>query len=129
MDFVMVNLQMSVQQLMEIFKTLKKSTGFNLQQLAVQSPTHLSNGAAHVLVYGVGHLGTLHTAAELHVQHGRVMSQPPVVSLVACQPCAVDTGLLARTNADNLNIHTARGKRLKKGGDCYAGAPRRSIHM
>lgn len=74
-------------------------------------PTHLSNGVADVLVNSVGHLGSLHSAAELHVEDARVMSQPPVISLVTCQPCAVDARLLTCTNTHNLNIHTTRGKR------------------
>lgn len=84
--------------------------------------THLSNGVADVLVDSVGHLGSLHSAAELHVEDARVMSQPPVISLVTCQPCAVDARLLTCTNTHNLNIHTTRGKRgLEEGPGCYTG--------
>lgn len=91
--------------------------------------THLSDGVTDVLVDSVGHLGSLHSAAELHAEDARVMSQPPVISLVTCQPCAVDAGLLTCTNTHNLNIHT-RGKRgLEEGPGCYTGVTGCSRHM
>jgi len=65
-------------------------------------PSYLSNGVAHILVDGVGHLCSLHTAAKLHVKDTWVVSQPPVISLVTRQPCAVDTRLLTSTNTNNL---------------------------
>lgn len=92
--------------------------------------THLSNGVADVLVDSVGHLGSLHSAAELHAEDARVMSQPPVISLVTCQSCAVDAGLLTCTNTHNLNIHTTRGKRgSEEGPGCYTGVTGCSRHM
>lgn len=63
---------------------------------------YLSNGVADILVDCVGHLRSLHTTAKLHVQDTRVVSQPPVISFVTCQACAVDTRLLTRSNANNL---------------------------
>ncbi len=75
--------------------------------------SYLSNGVAHILVDSIGHLCSLHTATKLHVQHTRVVSEPPVISFVTCQPCAVDTGLLTCTDTDYLS-DTDRRKRYRK---------------
>lgn len=64
---------------------------------------YLSNCVAHVLVNCVGHLRSLHTTTKLHVQDTRVVSQPPVISFVTSQPCAVDSRLLTCTNTNNLS--------------------------
>ena len=64
---------------------------------------YLSNSVAHILVDCIGHLCSLYAAAKLHVQDSRVVSQPPVIGFVPCQPCAVDTGLLTSTDANNLS--------------------------
>lgn len=63
---------------------------------------YLSNGVAHILVNCIGHLCSLHTGTELHVQDTRVVSQPPVISFVTCQSGTVDTRLLTRTDTNNL---------------------------
>lgn len=63
---------------------------------------YLSNGVAHILVNCIGHLCSLDTSTELHVQDTRVVSQPPVISFVTCQSGAVDTRLLTRTDTNDL---------------------------
>lgn len=69
--------------------------------------SYLSNGVAHILVNSIGHLCSLHTSSELHVQDTGVVSQPPVISFVASQSGTVDARLLACTDADNLQSHTS----------------------
>lgn len=63
---------------------------------------YLSNSVAHILVDCIGHLCSLHTSTEPHVQDTRVVSQPPVISFVTCQSGTVDTRLLTRANTNNL---------------------------
>lgn len=70
-------------------------------------PPYLSNGVAHILVNSIGHLCSLHTSTELHVQDTGVVSQPPVISFVASQSGTVDARLLASTDANNLQSHTS----------------------
>ena len=83
------------------------------------STSYLSDGVAHKLVDGVGHLRSLHTVAKLHAQHTRVVSEPPVISFVACQPCAVDTRLLTRTDTNNLS-NTQTGENTGDKTDSFA---------
>lgn len=80
---------------------------------ALSAPSYLSNGVAHILVNSIGHLRSLHSTAKLHVQDTWVMSQPPVISFVTCQTCAVDTRLLTCTDTDNLP-NTVNRKPLRK---------------
>lgn len=69
-------------------------------------PPYLSNGITDILVNCIGHLCSLHTAAKLHVQDTRVVSQPPVISFVTRKTCAVDTRLLSRSDTNNLKNTT-----------------------
>lgn len=74
-----------------------------LQDLrTIGEPSYLSNGASDVLIDGVGDLCSLHSCSELHGEHTWVVPQPPVVGLVTSQACAVDAGLLACPDANDL---------------------------
>ena len=55
-------------------------------------------------VNGIVAVGTTYAGHKGKVHHLGVLAQPPDVGLVACQASAVDTALLAGTDADGLSV-------------------------
>ena len=54
------------------------------------------------------------TGKELKAKHLLVLAQPPVVGLIACEPRAVNTALLARADTDRLTaLYVAHGVGLR----------------
>ena len=55
-------------------------------------------------VNGVVSVCSLDSVHKLQIQHLRSLTQEPVVCLLACQPGAVDSGLLACTDSNGLSV-------------------------
>ena len=57
---------------------------------------------AHVYVNSIVSVWSANVFFEWQVQYFRALSQQPVVSFLASQSCAVDSGLLSCTDTDGL---------------------------
>lgn len=74
------------------------------QPLPLRLLAALEHLAPDEQVNGVRLLRALHALLEREGENARMVPEPPVVSLRACQACAMDARLLACAEADNCSV-------------------------